>query len=210
MKLDIGPYLVRLVITILVSVVVVAAINEGAYLFQKEKYDRPPKTIQMVIPAGTAERLAEGESIDSIPEKMVFVIGDVLEVINQDAVSHQLGPVWVPAGATGRLELNEPNRYAYSCSFSNTRYLGLDVRKPTGLDTRLSALALLNAVYRYNNSARRLEPVAAMIQPHEWPRPFGAAQCRRSPIGIGNIGTRGYLRRGCPAGWCRPRYLCRS
>jgi hypothetical protein len=141
-KLDIGPYLVRFVITILISVVVVAAINEGAYLFQKEKHDRPPKTIQMVIPAGTAGRLAEGESIDSIPEKMVFVTGDVLEVINQDAVSHQLGPVWVPAGATGRLELNEPNRYAYSCSFSTSRYLGLDVRQPTGLDTRLSALAL--------------------------------------------------------------------
>ena len=141
-KLDLGPYLVRLVITILIALVAVAAISEGAYLLQKEKYDRPPKTIQMIIPAGTAERLAAGGLINSIPEKMVFVTGDVLEVINQDVVSHQLGPVWVPAGATGRLELNEPNRYAYSCSFSNTRYLGLDVRKPTTLGTRLAALVL--------------------------------------------------------------------
>lgn len=141
-KLDIGPYVVRLAITILISVVVVAAVNEGAFLLQKEKHDRAPKTIQMVIPAGTAERLAEGESIDSIPEKMVFVMGDVLEVVNQDVVAHQLGPVWVPAGATGHLELNEPNRYAYSCSFSTNRYLGLDVRKPTNLATRLAALAL--------------------------------------------------------------------
>jgi hypothetical protein len=141
-KLDLGPYVVRLVISILISLVGVAAISEGAFLFQKEKYDRSPRTIQMVIPEGTAERLAVGESIDSIPENMVFVMGDVLEVVNQDAVSHQLGPVWVPAGAAGQLELNEPNRYAYSCSFSNSRYLGLDVRKPTTLSTRLAALAL--------------------------------------------------------------------
>lgn len=141
-KQDLGPYLVRLMITILISVVIVAAISEGAHLFQKDSSDRPPKTVHIVIPAGTAERLAKGESIDSVPEKMVFVMGDVLEVINHDAVAHQLGPVWVPAGATGRLVLNEPNHYAYSCSFSNSRYLGLDVRKPTNLNTRLAALGL--------------------------------------------------------------------
>jgi len=141
-RLDLGPYVARLVVTILISLVAVAAISEGAYLFQKEKTDRPPKTIQLVIPAGTAGRLAAGETISSVPDKMVFVEGDVLEVKNQDSVSHQLGPVWVPAGATGRLNLDDPNHYSYSCSFSNTRYLGLDVRKPTTLGTRLSALAL--------------------------------------------------------------------
>src|SRR5574341_652739 len=141
-KPDLSPYVARLLITVLISLVAVAAISEGAYLFQKEKTDRPPKTVQLVMPAATAGRLAAGETISSIPDKMVFVEGDVLEVKNEDSVSHQLGPVWVPAGATGRLELNEPNRYSYSCSFSNTRYLGLDVRKPATLGTRLSALAL--------------------------------------------------------------------
>jgi hypothetical protein len=140
-KLDTGPYLARLLVTVLISAVLVAAINEGAYLIQKEKYDRAPKTIQLVIPAGTAGRLAAGESIQSIPEKMVFVEGDVLEVKNEDSVSHQLGPVWVPAGAVGHLDLDQPNKYAYSCSFSNSRYLGLDVRKPTTLGTRLAGLA---------------------------------------------------------------------
>ena len=139
-KFGIRPYLIRLLVTALISVVAVAVVNEGAYLIQKEKYDRPPKTIQLLIPAGTAARLAAGESVQSIPDKMIFVMGDVLEVKNQDSVAHQLGPVWVPAGATGRLALNEPNKYTYSCSFSTTRFLGLDVRKPTTLGTRLTAL----------------------------------------------------------------------
>ena len=141
-KFDAGPYLVRMLVTVLISVALVAAINEGAHLVQKENYDRPPKTIQLVIPAGTAGRLAAGGSVQSVPDKMIFVEGDVLEVKNEDSVAHQLGPIWVPAGATGRLDLNQPNKYAYACSFSNSRYLGLDVRKPTTLGTRFTGLAL--------------------------------------------------------------------
>ena len=142
MKTDITPYLERLLVTVLISLVIVGLFNEGAYLLQKEKTDRPPKTVQLVIPAGTAERVAAGESTPSIPEKMVFVTGDVLEVKNEDKSAHQLGPVWVPAGTTGRLELGEPNKYSYSCSFSPSRFLGLDVRQPTTLGTRLAGMAL--------------------------------------------------------------------
>jgi hypothetical protein len=141
-KIDFGPYLARLLITAVISVVIVAAISEGAHLLQKEKYDRPPRTIQLVIPAGTAERVETGEAEPSIPEKMVFVMGDVLEVKNEDSTSHQLGPIWVPPGATGRLVLAEPNQYSYSCSFAPTRFLGLDVRRPTTLGTRLVALGV--------------------------------------------------------------------
>jgi len=136
------PYLTRLLLTFLVSAGLVAAINEGAYLFQKEKYDRPPQTVQLLIPSGTALRVAAGEQPPGLPQKMVFVVGDVLEVKNEDTVAHQLGPVWVPPGASGRLTLDQPNRYSYSCSFSAARFLGLEVRKPTTLATRLSALAI--------------------------------------------------------------------
>ena len=141
-RVDLAPYVMRFLVTTLVAVALAALINEGAYLFQKEKYDRPPKTIQLIVPPGTAKRLAAGESIASIPEKMIFVAGDVLEVKNEDSVAHQLGPIWVPAGATGRLELNDPNKYTYSCSFTTQRYLGLDVRQPTTLGTRLTAMAV--------------------------------------------------------------------
>jgi len=141
-KLELGPYLTRLVIITIISIAVVAAVNEGAYLLQKEKTDRLPQTIQLVIPAGTAERVAAGEETPSIPEKMIFVTSDVLLVKNEDSSAHQLGPIWVPAGASGKLELAEPNKYSYSCSFTSARYFGLDVRQPTTLGTRLTALGI--------------------------------------------------------------------
>jgi hypothetical protein len=137
-----SPYVTRLAAIVFISVAVVAIVNEGGYLLQKEKTDRPPKTIQLLIPAGTAERMAAGEAGPAIPDRMVFVMGDVLEVKNEDSMAHQLGPIWVPPGTTGRLDLLEANKFTYSCSFAKSRFLGLDVRPPTTLGTRIAGMAI--------------------------------------------------------------------
>jgi hypothetical protein len=73
---------------------------------------------------------------------MVFVVGDMLVVHNEDSSDHQLGPLWVPAGSSASLLLEKAERTAYSCSFQNTKYLGLLVQESTTLGTRLSALLL--------------------------------------------------------------------
>jgi len=136
------PYLVRFAIVLAISATIVGLFNEVSFILQKDKYDRAPETIQIVIPYGTAEKVEAGEDVVSIPDEMVFVIGDVLEVKNNDGVSHQLGPIWVPSGATGRLVMEEIDKLAYSCSFQTSRYLGLDVRAPTTISTRMTGLIL--------------------------------------------------------------------
>lgn len=136
------PYLIRLLIVVAISVVLTAAFNEGSYWLQKDKYDRAPKTIQLVIPAGTAERVAAGEDVPAIPKEMVFVLGDTLEVKNEDNATHQLGPIFVPPGTTGSLIMEQAENLAYSCSFATSRYLGLDIRQPTTFGTRVTALAI--------------------------------------------------------------------
>lgn len=132
----------RLLVLFIISLAAVWVVSEVAFAIQKERYDRPPRQVELVIPAGTSERVAAGEPAPSIPEEMVFVLGDTLLVKNQDTIDHQLGPVWVPPGAQASLVLEEPGKFAYSCSFQPTRYLGLDVRKPTTWGTRLTALGL--------------------------------------------------------------------
>jgi hypothetical protein len=136
------PYLIRLGIVFLISLAFVVAFNEITFLMQKDKDDRAPQTFTIVIPAGTAERIEAGEDIPSIPSEMVFVLGDTLEVINEDSVSHQLGPIWVPAGTSSKLVMEVAENLAYSCSFQTSRYLGLDVRQPTTFGTRLIAVGL--------------------------------------------------------------------
>ena len=132
----------RLLILFIISLAVVWAVSELAFAIQKEQYDRPPEQVELLIPAGTSQRVEAGEPAPAIPEEMVFVLGDTLLVTNQDVVDHQLGPVWVPSGAQASLVLEEPGKFAYSCSFQPGRYLGLDVRKPTTWGTRLTALGL--------------------------------------------------------------------
>lgn len=132
----------RFLILLVVSAAFVLIVSETAFALQREEYDRPAKEIELVIPAGSAERVAAGEAVPSIPEEMVFVIGDTLVVKNEDIVDHELGPLWVPAGASARLVMEEENKYAYPCSFQTTRFLNMDVRQPTNLGARFTALLL--------------------------------------------------------------------
>ena len=136
------PYLIRFGIVVVISLVFAVAFNEATYALQKAPTDRAPKTIQLVIPAGTADKIAAGDPALVIPVEMVFVVGDTLEVVNQDSANHQLGPIWVPAGASASLVMNQVERVSYTCSFQSENYLGLDIRSPTTLTTRFTALFL--------------------------------------------------------------------
>ena len=142
MRPEYRPYLLRLVVIFLISLAMMLIITEGAFLLQRDETDRALKTIQIVIPEGASQSVEAGEDVISLPEGSVFVLGDVLEVVNQDTVNHQLGPIWVPPGAVGSLMLDEANEYSYTCSFVPSQYLGFDVRQPTTWTTRLVGLGI--------------------------------------------------------------------
>jgi hypothetical protein len=132
----------RLLIVSIAALGLTLFANETFFRLQKESHDRPPQEVELVIPAGTAAQIASGGSVPSIPEEMIFVVGDVLMVRNEDGESHQLGPLWVPAYSTARLNLDQPMQYVYNCSFQSSSYMGLEVRPPVTLGTRLQGLFL--------------------------------------------------------------------
>lgn len=153
----------RLLICIAIAAVAVIALSEIAFLFQGDRVDRGPETIELVIPAGTAELVAAGMVPPEIPEELVFVLGDVLRVVNQDEVDHQLGPTWVPPGGTSSLQLGEVEHVAVSCSFRPNEYLGIRVEEPTTIMTRLTALLFAvpptaGILFVYSLAAFPLEP----------------------------------------------------
>ena len=131
----------RIVLSLAVGLFLAWAMSEGAFLILKDASDHAPQRVELVIPAGTAERVAKGESPPTIPAEMVFVVGDTLVVKNEDSVAHQLGPVWTPPGASASLLLDQADSFAYACTFRPSRYLDLDVRPRVTLTTRLQALA---------------------------------------------------------------------
>lgn len=131
----------RFLLVLLISTLAVWLISELGILIQNESAARAPETVELLIPAGTAAKVAAGEEAPGIPDELSFVLGDTLLVRNQDDVDHTLGPLYIPAGASAMLTLDEPENFALTCSFKPTRYLGLDVKPPTTWETRLTALA---------------------------------------------------------------------
>ncbi|MBN2387934.1 MAG: hypothetical protein JXB85_13025 [Anaerolineales bacterium] len=131
----------RVAIAVLIGLVVGAGINEVTFAFLRAD-ERSPRRIELVIPPGTAGQVARGEQPPDLPEEMTFVVGDTLVVHNQDSVDHQLGPLWVPAGASASLTLNLQANFVYECSFQPTRLFGLDVRLPLTLWTRLQGIVM--------------------------------------------------------------------
>lgn len=126
----------RLLISLAIGLVLGAAVSEIPFLFLQESA-RPPQEIVLTIPRGTAEQVSRGEQPPSIPTDMIFVVGDVLVVINQDAVDHKLGPLWIPANSSAQLPLGREESLAFECTFQPGKYFGLDVREPLTTSTRI-------------------------------------------------------------------------
>jgi hypothetical protein len=126
----------RLAISLSVGLLIGVAINELSFLFLQETA-RPPREIVLTIPLGTAEQVARGEQPPSIPENMVFVVGDTLTIRNEDIVDHKRGTLWIPANSSAQMSLGQVENLAFECSFQPGNYLGLDVHEPLTAGTRL-------------------------------------------------------------------------
>lgn len=153
----------RVVISMTLGVVLAGITTEVAYRLLKRE-NRAPERIELVIPAGTAQRVAAGQASPALPTNMTFVVGDTLVVVNQDNVDHQLGPLWIPAGNSATMHLETEETFAFECSFQPTKYLGIDVHPPVTLGTRLTGiffagfpLGTLFAVYSVLLTPRRKE-----------------------------------------------------
>lgn len=129
----------RIVISMLLGVILAAITTEVSYQVLKRE-NREPERVELIIPAGTADSVAEGKVPPAIPVDLNFVVGDTLVVVNQDDVDHQLGPLWIPPGTSASLNLDTEQNYILQCSFQPTKVFGLDVRQPVTLSTRLTGI----------------------------------------------------------------------
>ena len=157
----------RILISLLLGLLLGVAVSEIPFIFLRETA-RPPQEIVLTIPAGTAEQVSRGEQPPSIPQNMIFVVGDILVVNNQDAVDHKLGPLWIPANSSAQLSLDQEQSLAFECTFQPGSYFGLDVREALTLSTRLYGItyvglpiAILIALYSLVIPVKKSENASA-------------------------------------------------
>jgi hypothetical protein len=133
----------RVALGMLAGLAIGAVISEATYFFLRGGESRTPQVVVLTIPAGTAEKVDQGDAEPSLPVSMRFVVGDTLVVRNEDTATHRLGPLLIPPDASASLELNSAQGYAANCSFQPSQYLGIEVQPPLTLATRL--LGILQA-----------------------------------------------------------------
>jgi len=159
----INPVIRKISVSLLFGLLIGVVVGEIPFIFMRETA-RQPQTVVITIPPGTAERVAIGEKPPTIPENMIFVVGDLLVVENHDSVDHKLGPLWIPANTSAQLSLSQRENLAYECSFQPGRYFGLDVREPLTMGTRIYGIlyagipmGVLIALYSFAFPAKKKE-----------------------------------------------------
>jgi hypothetical protein len=143
----------RILFAFALGVFTAAIMTEVAYFFL-QKENREPSTVELIIPAGTAQLIDQGQTLPTLPNDMRFVVGDTLQVINQDSTNHQLGPLYIPANSSASLKLDAEENSIVECSFQASNYLGITVQEPVTWWTRIKGyffsgfpLGMLFAVY---------------------------------------------------------------
>lgn len=127
----------RILISMLVGLVLGAIVSEVSFALLNNGQTRPPKLVELDIPAGTAALVAHGEADTTLPASMNFVVGDTLLVNNHDSVAHQLGPLFIPPGTSASMKLATEQGYTLLCSFEPSKYLDLNVLPPLTVTTRI-------------------------------------------------------------------------
>jgi hypothetical protein len=131
---------VRMAVFVIIGLLVSAVFSEVFYRLQPDPTSRDPKTILLVIPAGTSAKVAQGQSV--IPAGQTFMLGDTLQVKNEDSVTQTLGPLVIPPGATASMKLTEAGSLSYTCSFQPTKYYGIEVQQGLTFSMRMQAAIL--------------------------------------------------------------------
>ena len=69
-----------------------------------------------VIPLGSGELIEAGEPVAIIPNRLDVVVGETIEIVNEDDRNHLVGPYFVGAGETMRQRFSSVGRLEGVCT----------------------------------------------------------------------------------------------
>jgi hypothetical protein len=122
------------------------------------------RAVELVIPPGTAERIARGETVPTIPDDLLLRRGDTLVLVNQDFESHRIGSIWIAPESSTRAPVT-PALFEQSslvCSFHPGGAIGVSPQSRPGLEATavpamIIAVPLSLAVIVTGGTVRRLD-----------------------------------------------------
>lgn len=73
---------------------------------------------EYVIPAGTSARIADGEVVDLMPQRLEVTVGESIRIRNEDVAGASVGIFYVGAGETVRMKFSTPGELTGECEVS--------------------------------------------------------------------------------------------
>lgn len=97
------------------------------------------RTVELVIPDGTAAKIALGQVVDTLPTTLLLRRGDTLLLINEDVQPHRIGSVWVDPDMSTRTIVTKEfqNSGSIVCSFHPGGAIGVSPQSRPGLDATI-------------------------------------------------------------------------
>lgn len=86
------------------------------------------EVLRVEVPAGTADRIAAGETVELLPATLEVAVGDRLEIVNDDDVVHEVGPYTVAPNQTLRQSFTSPGTLEGACSLHSSGSIRIVVR----------------------------------------------------------------------------------
>lgn len=111
----------------IIAVIAVAAIGVAAYAYASAGRSNGTAVVY-VVPAGTAARIASGESVSILPSTILLRAGDTLVIRNEDTAPVQLGPFRIDAGQTLSHRYKTAGVYDLECTVHKDGKLTIVVR----------------------------------------------------------------------------------
>ncbi len=103
-------------------------------------------TVELRVPNGTADRIARGEAVSTIPDDLLLRRGDTLLVVNEDSTSHRIGELWVAPGSAASATVTRALLSSQSlvCSFHPGGAIGVSPQARPGLEATALPTTLLS------------------------------------------------------------------
>lgn len=111
--------------TVLLALVLLASAGALLVAIQSQGSN---ELVLVEVAAGTAERIAAGEPVELLPPTLEVSVGDRLEIVNDDDITHQVGPYIVAPGQTLRQSFTSPGTLEGACTLHPSGAIRIVVR----------------------------------------------------------------------------------
>jgi hypothetical protein len=105
----------------LIAISVVALVVAGVLVMRLVSSEEASgEVVTFVVPAGTADKVAQGEKIEIMPREVRLDVGDSLVIRNDDDTTALVGPYVVKSGTTLTQKFQRPQYLVGECSISGS------------------------------------------------------------------------------------------